>query len=200
VQEEKDEHRPAQSSPRFIALDRDGTVNVEKDYLSRVDEVELLPQSAEGLRRLRSLGYGLIVVTNQSGIGRGLFGVDDVEKVHCRLRDLLRAEGVELDGIYICPHRPDDGCSCRKPLPGLLELAGLDLGFALSDAVVVGDKACDISLGRVVGARTFLVRTGYGRQTEADGEVLADHVVDDLVGVALVLEEQARIAGRRPNE
>ena len=101
-------------SRRFVILDRDGTICAERHYLSRPDQVELLPGAARGLRALRRLDLGLIVVTNQSGIGRGYFGEADLRAVHAQLRRLLAAEQIALDGVYCCPHLPEDECGCRK--------------------------------------------------------------------------------------
>lgn len=169
---------------RFVALDRDGTIIVERQYLSSPDQVELLPGAGAGLRAMSELGLGLVMVTNQSAVGRGYFDLARLEEIHGRLRELLLAEGVELEGTYICPHTPEDGCDCRKPLPGLLLRASGELGFDPADAVVIGDKPCDIELGRGVGATTILVRTGYGAEHEAAGTVTPDHVADDLVEAA----------------
>ncbi|HEV3006552.1 MAG TPA: HAD family hydrolase [Pirellulales bacterium] len=165
---------------RFVLLDRDGTLNVERHYLSDPDQVELLPNAAHGLAEMARLELGLVVVTNQSALGRGLFDAARLAQIHDRLRDLLWAEGVRLDGIYVCPHLPDDDCLCRKPRPGLVELAARDLGFLPSLAFVVGDKRCDIELGQEVAATTLLVRTGYGIEAEADDSLRPDFVVDDL--------------------
>lgn len=173
-------------SRRFAVLDRDGTIIHERNYLSDPAQVELLPGATQGLRRLAELGYGLVVVTNQSGVGRKYFDIATVDAVHGRLRELLAAEGVRLDAIYVCPHTPADECECRKPRPGLLHQAAKELGFAPADCIVIGDKACDVDLGRAVGARTFLVRTGYGAKEEAAGTA-ADYVVDDLAAVAVML-------------
>src|SRR5207245_3946349 len=106
---------------RFVALDRDGTITVERNYLSDPDQVELLPGAADGLRKLRQLGLGLIVVTNQSAIGRGFFDATQLERIHERLTALLAAEEVALDGIFACPHLPEQNCRCRKPNTGLLD-------------------------------------------------------------------------------
>lgn len=176
------------SERRFVALDRDGTIIVERHYLSDPDLVELLPGAASGLRQLRELGLGLVVVTNQSPIGRGYFDETRLELIHQRLVELLAAEGVELDGVYFCPHTPDDNCSCRKPRPGMLKLAAQELNFELPDCFVIGDNTCDIELGRRVRATTFLVRTGYGAQVAAESVASPDYVVDDLQGAAQVIE------------
>ncbi len=164
---------------RFVLIDRDGTLNVEKNYLSDPAQLELVPGAAAAIRRLNRAGYGICVVTNQSGIARGYFSLDRVAEIHARLAELLAAEGAAVDGVYICPHGPDDDCTCRKPLPGMIEQAAADHGFDPALAVVVGDKEADIGLGKAVGATTILVRTGYGRQVEAAGSA-ADYVVDDL--------------------
>jgi D-glycero-D-manno-heptose 1,7-bisphosphate phosphatase len=177
------------NSPRpFILLDRDGTLNVEKHYLSDPDQLELYPGTAAALKRLRALGYGLAVLTNQSGIGRGYFGLDTVEKVHQRLRELLAAEGASVDGIYICPHGPDEACDCRKPLPGLARQAMAQFGFDPKQAVMIGDKAADIGVGKAIGAKTILVRTGWGADAEKAGDCTPDAVVDDLSGAVAWIE------------
>ena len=103
---------------RFVLLDRDGTIIIEREYLSDPQQVELVPGASEALRRLRQIGLGLAVITNQSGVGRGYCDAGRVALVHGRMCALLAAEGAYLDGIYVCPHTPEDGCSCRKPNPG----------------------------------------------------------------------------------
>jgi D-glycero-D-manno-heptose 1,7-bisphosphate phosphatase len=172
---------------RFVAFDRDGTIIAERHYLSDPEQVELLPGAAEGLRRMAAQGLGLIVVTNQSGVARGYFDLSRVDEVHQRMRQLLAAEGVRLDGIYICPHGPDENCPCRKPRPGLIHEAAEEFGFEPRECFVVGDKPCDIELGQAVGATTILVRTGYGREHEAAGIIRPDYTVDDLCAAADVI-------------
>lgn len=172
---------------RFVLIDRDGTLNVEKHYLSDPDQLELIPGAGAALKRLQQAGFGIAVLTNQSGIARGYFDLARLEQIHDRLRALLAAEGVTLDGIYLCPHGPDDDCTCRKPLPGMVEQAVAAHGFDPARGYMIGDKEVDVALGRAVGATTFLVRTGHGRKAEAAGST-ADHVVDDLpAAVAIIL-------------
>ena len=168
---------------RFVILDRDGTLIVECNYLSSPEQVRLLPGAAEGLRRMRQIGLGLVVVTNQSGIGRGYFDLETLNRIHQRLSYLLSAEGVVLDGIYFCPHTPEQGCACRKPATGLVEQAAGELGFDPRGSICIGDKPCDIELGRRAGAAAcLLVRTGYGEGIASQPGLNPDAVVDDLCG------------------
>lgn len=177
------------SRRRFVVLDRDGTLVVERHYLSQPDALALSEGAAEGLRRLQGLGVGLVVVTNQSAIGRGLFDESRLQEIHARLSEMLAAEGIALDGIYVCPHLPEAGCDCRKPGTALLVRAAREHDFDLTESFVVGDKASDIELGRRAGATTILVRTGYGADVETQGTARPDHVVADLAGAARVIEE-----------
>lgn len=173
---------------RFVLLDRDGTLNVERHYLASPDGLELLPGALIGLQRLTRLGLGLAVLSNQSGIGRGYFDWLALTAIHDRLRELLWEGGVALDGIYVCPHIEEDNCSCRKPRFGLARQAAAELGFHLAEAFVIGDKPSDIELGRRIGATSLLVRTGYGEQ-HAGRPGAADFVVADL-------REAAEVIGR----
>jgi D-glycero-D-manno-heptose 1,7-bisphosphate phosphatase len=134
------------------------------------------------------MGLGLVVVTNQSGIGRGLFDMTCLALIHQRLYALLAAERIYLNGIYFCPHTPEDDCGCRKPKTGLLKRAAQELDFDPGAAFVIGDKSCDIELGQQVGATTFLVRTGYGAAVAADATVRPDYVVDGVWEVAYMIE------------
>ena len=172
----------------FVILDRDGTIIVERDYPSEPCQVELLPCAAVALKHMRTLGLGLVLVSNQSGVGRGYFPETRLQEVHHRLEQLLASEGVALDGYYYCPHRPEDACRCRKPEPGLVERAARDLGVDPCSSFVVGDNAVDVELGRRLGAPTVLVRTGYGAQVERDGVTVPDFVVDDLKEAASLME------------
>ena len=163
-----------------VFLDRDGTVIAERHYLHDPAGVELLPGAAAGLRAMQSLGLRLVLVTNQSGVGRGFFGRAAVECVHGRLLELLEHEGVDLDAIYLCPHTPEESCSCRKPLPGLIQRAADDLGLDPTRSFVIGVKACDVDLGLIVSATTFLVTTGHGAGQLAECGSRAHHVVGSL--------------------
>jgi D-glycero-D-manno-heptose 1,7-bisphosphate phosphatase len=167
------------SLKRYVLLDRDGTLIVERDYLSRVADLELLPGAVEGLRTLRDAGFGLVVLTNQSGLARGKLTPETLNEIHAELERRLAAQGIRIDAFYHCPHLPSEQCDCRKPKPLLAKRAAADFGFELSQAFVVGDKASDVELGRNCGATAVLVRTGYGRAYEAGG-LQADYIADDL--------------------
>ena len=170
-------------------LDRDGTLIVAHHYLSDPKLVELIPNAAAALRRLRNLGLGVIVATNQSPVGRNIFTSAILEKIHRRMNQLLAMEGAEVDGIYFCPHTPNDNCQCRKPKPGMIERAARDFGFLPEECFVVGDNVCDIELGKNVKATTILVRTGHGARIEQEGVVTPDFVVDDLGDAVDVISE-----------
>lgn len=170
-------------------LDRDGTLVVERGYLSEPADIELLPGVPLALKNLRSAGYALVVVSNQSGVGRGLFPLERVHLAMAELRRCLRSQGVELDAIYFCPHRPEAGCACRKPRPGLLMRAAEDLVLDLRNSVMIGDKRLDAATGQAAGALGILVRTGYGedeaqRVGESQNDAVPDQVCDDLAGAA----------------
>jgi D-glycero-D-manno-heptose 1,7-bisphosphate phosphatase len=184
-------------SRRFVLLDRDGTINEEIGYVLSPDELRLIPGAADAIRRLRGLGLGVVVVTNQSPVGRGWMTEEDLAAIHERLRDLLLAEGAELDAIEHCPHAPGTGCRCRKPGTGMVERAAAALGFDPSGAFVVGDHAGDMAMGRAVGARTVFVLTGHGAEERAAAEPFADHVVPDLAAAVDVIRGEV-LAGAEP--
>lgn len=178
--------RQARRSLRPAAfLDRDGTLVVERGYLADPGALELIRGVPAALRALRDAGIPVIVISNQSGVGRGLFPLARVYEVMAHLRRRLRAEGVELDAIYFCPHRPDEGCACRKPGTALLLRAAEDQCVALAASMMAGDKRLDAATGQAAGGFGVLLRTGYGREEEAlagDGEFprAPDRVFDGL--------------------
>jgi D-glycero-D-manno-heptose 1,7-bisphosphate phosphatase len=173
---------------RFALVDRDGTINVERDHIMDPDQIELIPGSAEALVRLREeVGMGIVIVTNQAHVGRGELAPADLDLIHERLLGLLAEEDATVDAILHCPHAPDAGCACRKPAPGLALQAADRFGFDPSASVVIGDHAGDVGMGRAVGAVTFLVLTGHGREERASAEPLADHVVPDLAAAVDII-------------
>lgn len=181
---------------RFVLLDRDGTINEEIGYVLAPHELRLIDGAPEAIRLLRELGLGVAVVTNQSPVGRGWITEGDLAAVHDRLRELLRARGADVDGIFHCPHAPAGGCGCRKPATGLVDRAARELGFTPSDAFVVGDHAGDMAMGRAVGACTIFVMTGHGAEELSAAEPFADHVVADLPAAADVIRHEV-LAGAR---
>ena len=175
-------------------LDRDGTLVIERGYLAHADDLELFPGVPRALERLRASGLTLIVVSNQSGVGRGFFPLGRVHEAMARLRRELRIHGIELDAIYFCPHRPEAGCECRKPGSTLLLHAASNLNIALKRSVMVGDKRLDVETGHRVGAAGILLRTGYGRDEEQrepePGWKPPEFVADDLEAAAAWIEER----------
>jgi D-glycero-D-manno-heptose 1,7-bisphosphate phosphatase len=174
------------SKKRFVLLDRDGTINVERHYLSSPEQIELLPNAALGLEHMQGLGLGLAIITNQSGIARGYFDLPMLQSIHSCLQGLLLEKNVSLKEIFVCPHRPEDACWCRKPNPGLVEQAAAKLKFRFDECIVIGDKPCDIDLGRNIGAVTILVTTGHGA-SHVD-MINADYVAADLLQAAYIIE------------
>ena len=170
---------------RAVILDRDGTIIVDHGYLGDPARVELLPGAAAGLRRLHERGHPLVIVSNQSGIGRGQLTPTQVAAVTARLDVLLRPARPPPDGSYYCPHAPEDRRACRKPNTELVLTAARELGFGPHAAVVIGDKSSDIALGRRLGALSLLV-SADGRAS--DGlPAQPDRVVADLVEAAAVI-------------
>lgn len=169
-----------------VFLDRDGTLIREADYLADPDDVELLPGVVEALEELRNAGLALVVVTNQSGIARGLYTEDDYQRVAARLDRMLEERGAPVDATYHCPHHPDFSgrCPCRKPDLGMHRAAARLLGLDLAASYFVGDKPSDVLAARSAGGKGILVRTGYGRRTEAAGTVPPGVEVVDDVGAA----------------
>ncbi len=148
-----------------LFLDRDGTINVEKHFIQDPDDLELIPGSAETIRNARELGMKVIVISNQSGVARGIMTEDDVHRVNRRLIELLDVEDAPVDAIYFCPHYSSDDteCLCRKPNTGLFEKARQEHGINLRQSIMVGDRLSDIEAGNRIGAATVLVLTGYGK-------------------------------------
>jgi D-glycero-D-manno-heptose 1,7-bisphosphate phosphatase len=171
-------------------LDRDGTINVEKDYLIAPADLVLLPGVGAALRRGQEAGYLLIVVTNQSGVARGYFTASAVEALHAHLQRELLPYGVQIDAFYLCPHHPEHGagpCACRKGEPGMLLQAARDHHIDLVASWMIGDKRSDVEAGIKAGCRSILVRTGYGAQ-EGQGLSPATLIADSLAAaVELIL-------------
>jgi len=171
-----------------VLLDRDGTLIVERHYLGDPAQVELERDAAEGLRQLARLGFALVVVTNQSGIARGLFPPEAARAVNGRVDELLAAEGVVIDRWFMCPHGPNDGCDCRKPLPGMALAAAADLDLDLTRSFVIGDRRSDLQVAFAVGARGILVTTGKGNDERPWAEAAGSPVCHSLLEAAATIE------------
>jgi D-glycero-D-manno-heptose 1,7-bisphosphate phosphatase len=177
-------------SRRAVFLDRDGTLNVEVNYLHRIEDLALVPGAAAAVRSLSQAGFLVIVVTNQAGIARGYYDEATLHALHEEIQRRLAAEGARIDAFYFCPHHPEFGdvCECRKPAPGMLRQAAQDHAIDLANSWLIGDTSGDIGAGSAVGCRTILVRSGYGAQAElALGLGVAprpEAIVDDLSAAA----------------
>lgn len=147
-----------------IFIDRDGVINANRpDYVKSWAEFEFLPGSREALVGLSGLGWPVVVISNQSAIGRGLVSAETVAEINARMVAEIEQAGGRVDGVYICPHHPDEGCVCRKPRPGLLMDAALELGLDLGCSYLVGDAESDILAALAVGVQPVLVLSGRGR-------------------------------------
>jgi D-glycero-D-manno-heptose 1,7-bisphosphate phosphatase len=172
-----------------VVLDRDGTIIADKHYLNSAQSLEFLPKAADGLRELNALGFRLVVVTNQSGIGRGIISEEALEEIHAAFRAMLERAGARLEGIYHCPHAPQDNCRCRKPETGLLMRAASEIGFDPRSSIVIGDKGSDVELGRRVGACTILISpSGASSRPGAS----PDYIVKDLAEAGRVIAADPR--------
>ena len=173
----------------YIFLDRDGTIIVDKHYISDAREVELLPGVVEGLTKLKDFGFRFIVVTNQSGLARGYFTEEDLHKIHIRMLELLNDKGIKIQDILYCPHHPDDICLCRKPGTKLVEDAAPKYNFEYQKSFVIGDKESDIIMGKRLGAKTFLIRNDAGKNQETSKGSKPDFIVKDITGAALIIQK-----------
>lgn len=175
--------------PNIVILDRDGVINFDSDaYIKTPEEWQPIPGSLEAIGRLCAAGYRVAVVSNQSGIGRGLLDEKTLERIHAKMIAGVEAAGGVLSGIYFCPHAPEDDCQCRKPRTALMRQLKADLGLeSFEDVPVIGDKLADLDLAAAVGARGLLVLTGKGADTATlapiGTEIYADlaAAVDDLL-------------------
>lgn len=173
-----------------VFLDRDGTINEDSGYVSKPAEVVLIKGAVEAVRALNSMDVPVIVITNQSGVGRGYFTEDELKAVNKRLIKLLNDGGARIDGLYYCVHLPDDDCGCRKPKPGLITKAASDLGIDPRLSYVIGDKASDAGLARNAGAKAVMVLTGHGRKDVQTLLDAPDFVADDIASaVEWVIED-----------
>ena len=169
-----------------VFIDRDGTINVDVDFLSSPNQLQIIPRSAEAIRELNDLNIPVVVITNQSGIARGLFSEEDLKVVHQAMDTMLQTSNASILAYYYCPHHPNDGiapyvkdCHCRKPKAGMLKDAQTKFGFNLQKSFVVGDKCIDVQTGKSVGAISIQVATGYGiAEKDLCGDIRDYYAVD----------------------
>jgi D-glycero-D-manno-heptose 1,7-bisphosphate phosphatase len=180
--------KPLRNCPGLF-LDRDGTLMEDPGYVSHPDQVRLVPGIAATLKRFREAGYALVIVTNQSGIGRGLYTWDDYDAVAARLEALLAAEGVAFDAVLACGHAPDEGCGWRKPAPGMIREAATMLALDLRRSLLVGDKLSDLEAAAAAGLpRAVHVASGQGARertrVSAGKPAIALDLIDSLAALA----------------
>jgi D-glycero-D-manno-heptose 1,7-bisphosphate phosphatase len=178
---------------RLVMIDRDGVINEDSDdFIKSVAEWRPIAGSLEAIAALHRAGWRVAVVTNQSGIGRGLYDEATLGEIHAHMRERVRAAGGELAGVYHCPHLPDAGCDCRKPKPGMFRALERELGVPVAGAPYIGDRLSDVDAAEAVGARPMLVRTGTGAATEALLGARRVPVFDDLAAAARSLLAETR--------
>lgn len=176
----------------YVLIDRDGVINQDSDeFIKSPDEWHPIPGSLEAIALLNRHGYKVVVITNQSGLARGLFDRAMLEQIHTRMRRLTEQQGGKIDAIYFCPHGPDDHCACRKPSPGLLIDFGKEKAISLSGIPFIGDSLRDLQAGHAVGAHPLLVKTGKGKQTLDNNPDLNVPVFENLYDAAqFIISEQ----------
>jgi len=173
---------------RAVFLDRDGTMNKDVPYCRRPDDFELFPNTARAIKLLNEHGYKVIVITNQSGVARGYFSEDMLGLIHQKMLNQLAEENAGIDGIYYCPHHPDDDCECRKPKPKMVLQAAKEHDIDLKWSFMVGDKSQDILLGKNAGCHTVLIQSS---PDEIEIEpCLPDYTAADLYEAALWIIDQ----------
>ena len=163
-----------------VFLDRDGTINQDTGYIDSPERLFIIDGAASAIKRLNSKGFRVVVITNQSGVGRGYFTKEAADSVNKKLEEILKREGAHLDGIYYCPHHPDDNCECRKPRIGLLEKAKNDLAIDFKKSYVIGDKGSDIEIAQSIGGKGILVLTGSGKDEKQKLDHEPSYIATDL--------------------
>jgi histidinol-phosphate phosphatase family protein len=173
-----------------IFLDRDGTITEDRGYIKDPKNLVLINNAAKALKLLKAAGFWLIIVSNQSGVGRGYLTLSTLEKIHKKLREMLSRKGADIDGVYFCPHLPDNDCRCRKPGTGMAEKAMRDFDIDIKKSWVIGDKGSDIEFGKRLGAKTILVLTGYGMKEKET--VAPDFIVDNILDAAVLIKKSTQ--------
>ncbi|WP_150046260.1 MULTISPECIES: D-glycero-beta-D-manno-heptose 1,7-bisphosphate 7-phosphatase [Methylomonas] len=179
-------------SRRYVVLDRDGTINLDSaSFIKSADEWIPLPGSLEAIALLNRHGFAVVVISNQSGVGRGLFDPATLDAMHAKMRRLAAAAGGSIEAVYVCPHDPEQGCDCRKPKPGLFLKFAADFGADLTEVYAVGDSLRDLQAAEAVGAKPILVKTGKGADTFAKHPDLLCPIFDTLYDAAHFIVSQS---------
>ena len=170
-------------SNRTVFVDRDGTINENTGYIKNPEDLVLYPKVSEGIRLLNKNGYKVIVITNQSGISRGYFSEETLEKIHNKMKEELSKKDAFIDAIYFCPHHPDENCKCRKPQPGLLKTAIKEFDVDVSKSFIIGDRMLDIEAGNKVGCKTILVpeKKEIVKNEMEKSNITPDYIANDFV-------------------
>ncbi|KAF3978282.1 MAG: D-glycero-beta-D-manno-heptose 1,7-bisphosphate 7-phosphatase [Methylococcales symbiont of Iophon sp. n. MRB-2018] len=169
----------------YVLLDRDGVINYDSDdYIKSEKEWTPIPKSLEAIALFTQNNYKVIVITNQSGIRRGLYDDVALMEIHNKMHRLTRLKGGQIENIYICPHIPEDDCHCRKPKPGLLNDFAKDKNISLNNIYFIGDKLADIQAAEAAGAKAILVKTGKGQKTLDNNSNISHPIFDDLYDAA----------------
>ncbi len=179
---------------RVVFLDRDGTINIEKNYLYRKEDFEFIPGAVEAIKLIKEKGFKVVVVSNQAGVARGYYSEEDVNVLHRYINECLKKEGTIIDAFYFCPHHPVHGkgkylceCTCRKPNTGMFEKAAEKFDIDIENSWMIGDNTGDIKAGINFGIKTILVATGYGEKVYNEGIVKADYYTADLYSAAQII-------------
>ena len=190
-----------------VFLDRDGTVCEEVGYLREVKDLQLIPGSAQAIRKIRQAGWKVVIISNQSGVARGYLTEETVQTIHTALREMLLKEEAEIDGIYYCPHHPKGNppynmqCDCRKPKAGMLKQATKDLDLDLNRSIVIGDKLSDVQTAQRLNIPGILVLTGFGKgeleKYQQNWEKKPDHIAENLLEAASWFLKNSSIKEKR---
>jgi len=179
---------------KAVFVDRDGTLIQDKNFISRIQDVEFVPGSIEAIKILKDLGYKVVIVSNQSGIGRGILTEEIVDKINEFILSQLREKGLDIDGVYYCPHNPDDNCTCRKPNLDMVNQAFSKLNLSLKNSWAIGDKLSDVMLGKNMGGKGGLVLTGYGKKEQEkikeNSDLEPDFIVKNLLDAAMLIQSE----------
>jgi D-glycero-D-manno-heptose 1,7-bisphosphate phosphatase len=187
------------SGKTAVFFDRDGTINKEAGYINSLQDLHIYPNAVEAVRLVNDAGMKVLVITNQSGVARGLIDENFLSEIHGKIRDHLARHGAVIDGFYYCPHHPTIGsepyrqqCGCRKPEPGMLIRAAEDHGIDLGSSYVIGDHASDIQVAKRVSAKGILVKTGHGLEHIHD-DAKPDYIAEDVLDAVLwIIRDRSR--------